>query len=1276
MDDPDPEISQKALEIYDKILHVSDAMWGERMDKRPALTNANRTHRLRSLVARAAISFDYNRPITDRAVWYDTTDKRVNGFYPDVIFDDLIELCETNFYLVESAYRVPGLYPDGTICHHCRLGVEWNVDAYGFPWLKHPVEDVFIPLKNTPYKVQDKTFDLIADRILDAYRSINFKSYVDIAIGSFVEKNFDKEITELIQILISAKSTSTTIKRESELEALKSIYNNQAVDDDLQLNQAFWNNDALIHRRPNYYMSAKMISERTRAPERGYKYKGNYYLGDGVLTVKTHGLEYHEINSVFNHHAMPGTTAEQRNDDLPLNAASGFQGAMGTNTYAGVISDGTYGFGAFIYERNFDDDALNYSTVNARKSFFFHENKAIALGNSVKRARPGDANEIWTVLNQTRWNTDITYNKGNGKQTIAHTLDNTEQTIDQIDNITWFLHDNVGYIIVPADNQTLKAKIITKNTGKTDHEKKVIKIMQLVIDHGTNPTDDSYQYILLPDVTEDAVIEYVEKLKNKQSDLNILKNDNAIIATQNNELDLTQVVFFAAGSLDFTGKDQEPLTLTVDRPALVMLNQKSTTIDISVTDPNHSTSSPSIQLSINKKLYSGDHSYYDPGTKTSNISFTHSTVPTYAGKTISKTLSVFTSLSVTATLENPKCKGESSGTVSLSVEGGVQPIVFSKDDGVSFQTSATFTHLPAGQYSMTIKDALNNQKKLSLILEDPPALAYTVSKVMPATVNTSDGKIILEGNLPPPLWYSIDDQKTFQSSGTFNNLKAGTYKIAVKNEKECLITGTVTLTAKAAHKPSGFIYTPNTIETQLGQSGNSINPEVNWNNDKGLFKLDTDIKGISINTQTGVINWSAQLQVGPHILIVTAYNSSGNVTTTFTLTIKNKKVIDNDSEDTTQNNEEKKIPPSEFNFNPDRLDGKDDQPGQSAAPKINWNGEVGSFRLINSTVEEIKIDSLSGVISWGSGLASGTYEIKVTASNSIGSVSTTLSLTIKNSVLPPSDIIYIPDNYKTPFDQAAHSTIPQINWNGDKGIFSFENKVDAEFSINALTGQISWTQNLKEGTHTLVVVAQNKMGSIKTNIVIIKEKRPIFPPSDFSYPVKNLNSLFHESGTSTTPLVSWNGEQGTFTLENDFDGKVSIDPKSGVISWSPVWTTGTYSVKINASNSMGSVQSELKIVIHGPKMNKNERFTLHQNYPNPTDNETYFVYNLTWDGMVSINLFNTNGKWIENMMEDRFHKKGRHIIKVKTNHLPSGIYLFILYSKAEGYKTIRFMVKK
>ena len=109
---------------------------------------------------------------------------------------------------------------------------------------------------------------------------------------------------------------------------------------------------------------------------------------------------------------------------------------------------------------------------------------------------------------------------------------------------------------------------------------------------------------------------------------------------------------------------------------------------------------------------------------------------------------------------------------------------------------------------------------------------------------------------------------------------------------------------------------------------------------------------------------------------------------------------------------------------------------------------------------------------------------------------------------------------------------------------------------------------------------------------------------------------------------------------------------------------------------MGAIQSELKIVIHGPKMNKNERFTLHQNYPNPTDNETYFVYNLTRDGMVSINLFNTNGKWIENIMEDRFHKKGRHISKVKTNHLPSGIYLFILYSKAEGYKTIRFMVKK
>jgi hypothetical protein len=53
------EVSSKATEVYDAILDNCDNLFAERMYERPAIGNANRNHRMRSIVARAAISSVY-----------------------------------------------------------------------------------------------------------------------------------------------------------------------------------------------------------------------------------------------------------------------------------------------------------------------------------------------------------------------------------------------------------------------------------------------------------------------------------------------------------------------------------------------------------------------------------------------------------------------------------------------------------------------------------------------------------------------------------------------------------------------------------------------------------------------------------------------------------------------------------------------------------------------------------------------------------------------------------------------------------------------------------------------------------------------------------------------------------------------------------------------------------------------------------------------------------------------------------------------------------------
>lgn len=368
------------------------------------------------------------------------------------------------------------------------------------------------------------------------------------------------------------------------------------------------------------------------------------------------------------------------------------------------------------------------------------------------------------------------------------------------------------------------------------------------------------------------------------------------------------------------------------------------------------------------------------------------------------------------------------------------------------------------------------------------------------------------------------------------------------------------------------------------------------------------------------------------------------------------------------------IPPDGFAYTKTIFTFSENQSGQTEIPTINWNGEEGNFRLIEQQYEEFTLDTNSGVLRWSTGLASGTYNLVILASNSAGSVSTTLRLVVEKEVKAPSGLFYTPNTYTTPHDQAGESSTPVVEWNGDLGTFSLENSTDAFFGIDAVSGRVTWNKDLKAGTHTLTIIAQNKVGAIKTRIVVTKQPKPVFPPSNFSFPTNKVNVLIHESGSSPAPLISWNGDQGTFALEEDTDGKITIDATTGIISWMSNLSPGTYTLTVTAKNSAGSIVATFTLIVGGPDISEKGEFKLYQNYPNPTNGVTYFVYNLTQSSWVRIDVYDSNGRLARNIMFDRKHEKGRHILKLNTLGYPSGVYLLRIYSAKEGHQAIKFMV--
>jgi hypothetical protein len=629
MKSDDPFDSRRAIEVYDAILDVCDVMWAERMYERPAIGNANRNHRMRSLITRAAISYDYNRALTDEDVWYDQVDPRIPGYYPNGALGDVMELIETGFVFMDSYNNRNGFFPDGTICHHPRVGLQFTADAYGWEWLVENSIPMANFLKDTRYKATNGMYNTIADRILDSYRPLTFNGYLDMSVGGLLpdRSKWGPDLLKAVTGLIEGKSKDTIIAREDELREFMGILKNNQFVDELTLNQPFWNIDYLVHRRPDYIASAKMISTRSRGLERGVDRRSYYYLGDGALFIRVNDSDYNGLSDVYNWHAIPGVTAEQRLDALPLAADSPFRGANGTNTFAGVASDGFYGFGAFKYERNHPDDSVNYSTVNANKGYFFFEDEIIALGNNIRRVRKGDQKEVWTILNQIAWKSDILYSvNGVEKKTISFGSGDQQLRISANTNAAYFYQDRVGYVIIPGKEEVaISLSAESRGNGK--------QIFQLAINHGDNPKNEAYQYLVLPNISPRELEAYVGRL-NTDPPVQILKNDNAIIAVQNNRLKMAQVAFYEAGSIWIHSGLKNEMNLSVDRPALVIIREFETGLTLTVTDPHHSTSETKINVTLNRKL-SGPNCTYDFDEGVSRISFTHSDVEVYAGKPIS-----------------------------------------------------------------------------------------------------------------------------------------------------------------------------------------------------------------------------------------------------------------------------------------------------------------------------------------------------------------------------------------------------------------------------------------------------------------------------------------------------------------------------------------------------------------------------------------------------------------------------------------------------------------
>ena len=262
-------------------------------------------------------------------------------------------------------------------------------------------------------------------------------------------------------------------------------------------------------------------------------------------------------------------------------------------------------------------------------------------------------------------------------------------------------------------------------------------------------------------------------------------------------------------------------------------------------------------------------------------------------KTISAAITQPSALTLTETNVDVLCKGNSTGSIDLTVTGGTGAYTYSWTGGATTQDRS---NLAAGTYTVTVTDANACTKTLSATITEPSAALSLTETHVDATCGNSNGSIDLTVTGGTGGYtYNWGGGVTTQDR---SNLAAGTYTVTVTDANAC----TKTLSATIAN-----IGGPSVSETHVnvlcfGNSTGSIDISVSggtapftysWNGGQttqdrsglaaGTYTVTvTDANGCTAIKSATITEPAALSLTETHVNVLCNGNSTGSIDLTVT----------------------------------------------------------------------------------------------------------------------------------------------------------------------------------------------------------------------------------------------------------------------------------------------------------------------------------------------------------------------------------------------------------
>ncbi|MFN8304984.1 MAG: zinc-dependent metalloprotease family protein [Saprospiraceae bacterium] len=191
------------------------------------------------------------------------------------------------------------------------------------------------------------------------------------------------------------------------------------------------------------------------------------------------------------------------------------------------------------------------------------------------------------------------------------------------------------------------------------------------------------------------------------------------------------------------------------------------------------------------------------------------------------------------------CAGSATGSISVMVGGGESPYEYSLD-GQNFQPENTFAGLPAGTYTVTVRDNQGFTATTNTVtLNDPDQLlAFPIPALNVINVEVEGGVA--------PYQYSLDGQN-FQTGNSFGGLTNGVYTVTVMDANGCTATNTATIEIPDLVIPEVIVAVPifcNGGFASLIVSAYGGVPPYEYSLDGGAYQSSSTIDNVSAGAHT------------------------------------------------------------------------------------------------------------------------------------------------------------------------------------------------------------------------------------------------------------------------------------------------------------------------------------------------------------------------------------------------------------------------------------------